>query len=148
MMFTAHQNGQSNCLACARARPELGTVPFKLTKEKDSAGLQCVLQLFDIFYTPLQSQCKTLSLLFPQAKKMDVPTSVTVYLGNYTCFLRKGEGYDVGTLPHNYCSNNMDITRNQGDYLALWFTDHTSMRADLWWLCGDMKLRPQLPTKW
>ena len=47
-MYTARQNGQSNCLACAKARQQLGTVPFKLTDEKDPAGLQCVLKLFEI----------------------------------------------------------------------------------------------------
>ena len=82
-MYTARQNGQSNCLACAKARPQLGTV----TDEKHPTGLQCVLQLFEILDVPLQSQCKTISLLFPPVKKMDVPPSVTVYLGNYTCFL-------------------------------------------------------------
>ena len=148
MMFTARQNGQSNCLACAKARPQLGTVAFRLTDEKDPAGLQCILQLFRTSYTPLRQQCKTLSLLFPQVKRTDVPPSVTMYQGNYNYFLRTGGGYNIRTLPHTYCSHTIDITENNGSYAATWFIDHTAMRADLWWLCGDMGLRPQLPANW
>uniref|UniRef100_A0A3Q3K155 Integrase catalytic domain-containing protein n=1 Tax=Monopterus albus TaxID=43700 RepID=A0A3Q3K155_MONAL len=29
-----------------------------------------------------------------------------------------------------------------------WFINHSQSRADLWWICGDMKLRPKLPRYW
>ena len=42
----------------------------------------------------------------------------------------------------------MNVTQDSGNYWTLWFPYHTSMRAHLWWLCGDMKLRPRLPSAW
>jgi len=85
MMYTARQNNQFNCIACAKARPYLGTVPFNLSNHSDPIGLQCVLQLHNESFVPNTKQCKNLSLLFPAVKKRDVPPSALAYKGNYTC---------------------------------------------------------------
>uniref|UniRef100_A0A668AUA8 Uncharacterized protein n=1 Tax=Myripristis murdjan TaxID=586833 RepID=A0A668AUA8_9TELE len=83
MMCTARQSGQTNCIACARARPQLGTTPFALTPENDPSGLHCVLRLYDASFKPTEV-CKTVSLLFPPVEKRDVPPSIQIYKGNYT----------------------------------------------------------------
>uniref|UniRef100_A0A8D3E829 Uncharacterized protein n=1 Tax=Scophthalmus maximus TaxID=52904 RepID=A0A8D3E829_SCOMX len=146
MTYTTEQSGQSDCIACARARPQLATTPFQLNNKNDPKGLQCVLQLFG--NTSAAEDCKTLSLLFPPVQKASPPPSVTTYKGNYTCFDRSGQGHRQGPLPETYCQHSIDITSDYGDYSASWFLNHITMRADLWWLCGDMTLRPKVPKKW
>ena len=64
-MYTARQNNQSNYIACAKARPHLGTTPFQLRNHSDPIGLQCTLQLYNEYFVPNTKQCKTLFLLFP-----------------------------------------------------------------------------------
>uniref|UniRef100_A0A3Q3WSJ8 Uncharacterized protein n=1 Tax=Mola mola TaxID=94237 RepID=A0A3Q3WSJ8_MOLML len=122
MMYTAKQNGQSNCVACAKARPQLGTAPFKLSDDTDPKSLQCVLQLFNGAFVPENETCKTLALLFSPVKKTDVPPSVMVYKGNYTCFSRHGVGQKLLAFPSDYCQTTI--------------------------VTHDMKLRPKLPAQW
>uniref|UniRef100_A0A8D3DXQ5 Uncharacterized protein n=1 Tax=Scophthalmus maximus TaxID=52904 RepID=A0A8D3DXQ5_SCOMX len=100
------------------------------------------------YETKSAEDCKTLSLLFPPVQKASPPPSVTTYKGNYTCFDRSGQGRRLGPLPEIYCQHSIDITSDYGNYSASWFLTHITMRADLWWLCGDMTLRPKLPKMW
>uniref|UniRef100_A0A3Q3JNT6 Glycoprotein n=1 Tax=Monopterus albus TaxID=43700 RepID=A0A3Q3JNT6_MONAL len=45
-----------------------------------------------VFFSPTTEQCKSLSLLYPPVNKGDVPPSVNIYPGNYTCFVRYRAG--------------------------------------------------------
>ena len=148
MIYTTRQNGRTNCIACAKARPQLGIAPFRLGDKNNPVGLRCIPQLSNATYTPDTDKCMTLSLLFPPVKKRPVPPSVTTYSGNYTCLTRTGEGANVSTLPQNYFGESLNVPQDSGNYSTSWFLNHTSMRADLWRLCGDMKLRPRPPSAW
>lgn len=66
-------NGQTDCIACAKERPQLGKAPFRLTHDTDPTGLQCMLQQYKEQLEPNIEQCKTLSLLYPPVKKGDIP---------------------------------------------------------------------------
>uniref|UniRef100_A0A3B4WU22 Uncharacterized protein n=1 Tax=Seriola lalandi dorsalis TaxID=1841481 RepID=A0A3B4WU22_SERLL len=76
VQYEALTTGKSNCLACAKARPVLGTVPFRLSDSSDPAGLQCAVKLFKAGVHPNDDKCKTLELLFPVVKSPDTPPSV------------------------------------------------------------------------
>uniref|UniRef100_A0A3B4VN67 Uncharacterized protein n=1 Tax=Seriola dumerili TaxID=41447 RepID=A0A3B4VN67_SERDU len=65
LIYTAQNNkpNTTNCLACAAARPGLGTVPFPLNQNDDPDGFQCMIRLFN---SPNPSEdCTTLHYLFP-----------------------------------------------------------------------------------
>jgi len=116
---------------CTKARPHLGTAPFKLSNHSDLTGLQCELQLYNDSFAPNTKQCKTLSLLFLAVKKRDVPPSVLAYKGNYTCSIRSSSGKNVGTFMPDYCQESNNVSQDAGNYSASWFRNQTSMRADL-----------------
>lgn len=145
--YTASTTDHVNCLACAKARPTLGTVPFKLNPH-NNVGLLCALQLFTSLSIPINTTCHTLAYLFPPVKDSSTPPSILVYTGNSTCFSRKGAGVILGALPKGYCANIIDVSIDHFPYKMTWFLNQTVSRADLWWLCGDNKLRPLLPSKW
>jgi len=63
-------------------------------------------------------------------------------------FIHRGTGKKVGTLMSDYCQESINVTQDAGNYSASWFRNQTSMRADLWWLCGNMNLKPTLPPNW
>ncbi|XP_075203382.1 syncytin-B-like [Anomaloglossus baeobatrachus] len=150
MKYTANQNNRSDCIACATARPHLGTIPFRLSEE-DPDGMQCILAMFDVSFDPTDDDiCNSISKLYPMVKLDQVPPRVFVYPGNYTCFQRKGTGTGrlVENLTFEFCKNTIPVDEDQGGYEAKWFVNHTVARTDIWWLCGDMKLRPRLPANW
>lgn len=147
VQYTAQQHNRTNCIACAAARPHLGTVPFPLTPMTDPKGLQCILQLFKPSSTSTDQTCVTLSLRYPAVKTRDLPPT-TVYAGQYTCFTRKATGLNVQHLNSTYCNDTIDITSDNGNFTADSFINQTTMRADVWWFCGDMKLRAKLPPQW
>ncbi|KAL7833629.1 hypothetical protein AOLI_G00285890 [Acnodon oligacanthus] len=74
-----------------------------------------------------------------------MPPGVLVLPANYTCFSRSSGRKNITMLP--WCAYTTDITTNAGGYHSKWFTNHTIARADLWWLCGDRKLRAVLPLR-
>ncbi|XP_036439144.1 uncharacterized protein LOC118816712 [Colossoma macropomum] len=142
MLYTAKTTNVSNCVACSASRPQLGTTPFRLTQINADEGLRCTLRLFtrDKF---LNCTCQLFSYLFP-ATKPTMPPGVLALPGNYTCFSRSSGQKNGSTLP--WCTYSYDVTKNGNGYPSKWFTDHTM--ADLWWLCGDRKLRAVLPQSW
>uniref|UniRef100_A0A3B4UKK7 Uncharacterized protein n=1 Tax=Seriola dumerili TaxID=41447 RepID=A0A3B4UKK7_SERDU len=130
VQYTALTTGKSNCLACAKARPVLGTVPFRLSDSSDPAGLQCAVKLFKAGVHPTNDKCKTLELLFPAVKSPDTPPSVVVYAGNYTCFERSGnDGLNVRDFPSGYCETKIDITAGSGNYTALAFVEQNTWKG-------------------
>uniref|UniRef100_A0A3Q3J8I3 Uncharacterized protein n=1 Tax=Monopterus albus TaxID=43700 RepID=A0A3Q3J8I3_MONAL len=148
VQYTATSTNNVDCVACAKARPVLGTAPFKLNNQNDPVGLRCTVNLFGSTTVPRGEICKALHYLFPPVQKPDVPPSVIVYPGNYSCFTRTGRGVNVGSMPKSYCSEDLNITGHNGGYASSEFLQHSTSRADLWWLCGDRKLRPLLPQDW
>ncbi|KAM4048886.1 syncytin-A-like [Anomaloglossus baeobatrachus] len=71
---------------------------------------------------------------------------ITPYPGNYACFERTAQGLAVGKLPPNFCNSTIKI--NNGPYDDSLFTNQHSQLPDVYWLCGDMKIRPRLQVPW
>ncbi|XP_073427713.1 uncharacterized protein [Dendrobates tinctorius] len=148
MKYTTEQNNKTDCIACATARPHLGTIPLRYS-EQDQVDLQCILALYNATYDPSDNVlCQSLSVRYPIAKIDQVPPRVYAYPGDYTCFLRTGPGRWVGNLTSEFCHNTIPINTDTGGFKASWFKNQTIARSDIWWLCGDMKLRPRLPPGW
>uniref|UniRef100_A0A3Q3JT44 Uncharacterized protein n=1 Tax=Monopterus albus TaxID=43700 RepID=A0A3Q3JT44_MONAL len=84
VQYTAARTNNTDCVACAKARPTLGTAPFKLNNQNDPEGLRCTVKLFGSAIVPTGEKCRTLYFLFPPAQRPDIPPSVVVYPGNYS----------------------------------------------------------------
>ena len=83
LMYTAQHNKpkKTDCLACAAARPNLGTVPFPLNPTNDQLGFQCMLQMFTS--NEVVNNCTSLHYLFPPTATV-TPLWFTPCEGNYT----------------------------------------------------------------
>ncbi|XP_077337786.1 uncharacterized protein LOC143982710 [Lithobates pipiens] len=141
LRYTVRTLKKENCLVCAGARPHLATVPFPLDHNTDPEGLKCMLQLYNKSYKPEANSTRhTLSLLFPPVQRPQIPPAVAAYTGNFTCFALPGNrsAVDLGSLPDDYCVER--INTDNGDWVG-----HDIQRADVWWMCGDKKLRARLP---
>uniref|UniRef100_A0A3B4VMT9 Uncharacterized protein n=1 Tax=Seriola dumerili TaxID=41447 RepID=A0A3B4VMT9_SERDU len=143
LIHTAQNNkpNTTNCLACAAARPGLGTVPFPLNQNNDPDGFQCMLRLFNS-PNPLKD-CTILHYLFPLTAETQLP-HFSPYAGNYTCVERRGSGQDVGEL--SWC--NVTLSTNGTGIQDDWLKDQSTPRADVWWFCGGKTLRSMLPYDW
>ncbi|XP_040203755.1 uncharacterized protein LOC120935761 [Rana temporaria] len=141
LRYTVKTLKKENCLVCAGARPHLATVPFPLDYNTDPEGLKCMLRLYNKSYKPeINSTCHTLSLLFPPVQRPQIPPAVATYPGNFTCFALPGNSsaMDLGSLPDDCCAER--INKEHGDWV-----EHDIQRADVWWMCGDKKLRARVP---
>lgn len=77
------------------------------------------------------------SILFFQ-KNPNPGNTITVYLGNYTCYVSNStSGRSFGTFPMGYCEKRYTYIGN-----------HTRSLGDIFWLCGDMRLRTKIDTPW
>uniref|UniRef100_A0A8C4SGI9 Uncharacterized protein n=1 Tax=Erpetoichthys calabaricus TaxID=27687 RepID=A0A8C4SGI9_ERPCA len=87
VLYSARQINQSDCYACATARPHLATTPFPLTDPSEPTGLPCLLYIFTTAFPPTDPKCHTLNTLFPPIQPI-TPPMFRPYIGNYTCFTR------------------------------------------------------------
>ncbi|XP_068096340.1 ERV-BabFcenv provirus ancestral Env polyprotein-like [Hyperolius riggenbachi] len=143
MRYTAKQHNMSDCYVCAGARPHLGTVPLPLPE----GGETCFLSLYrSKGQTPATTDplCKMWIDRYPlkEGTPDQIDHSATVYKGNYTCYNSTNSGgVDVGEFPPGYCA-----VMKQADPFLLFHQTHSL--GDIYWLCGDLKLRPRLPPVW
>lgn len=47
-----------------------------------------------------------------------------------------------------WCNTAINITSDANFYKGCWFLNYATGRADIWWLCGNKKLRAKLPAEW
>lgn len=88
-----------DCIACAGARPSLGTVPFPLNPHSDPEGFKCMFTLYKT--DSPKNNCTTLKYLFPAVPTKVIPPWFVPYKGNYTCLSRPrglNGGQEMGTL--------------------------------------------------
>uniref|UniRef100_A0A8C2Z1R4 Envelope protein n=1 Tax=Cyclopterus lumpus TaxID=8103 RepID=A0A8C2Z1R4_CYCLU len=142
LLYTAKDLQRPDCLVCANARPQLATVPFAVNPYNDAEGFQCMLGLFK---NVIDADCTTLGLLFPAVPSVHPPT-FTYYKGNYTCLLSTQGTNKVGTLTD--CQITIDVTAGDNHITSSRVSDQNTARADVWWYCGDKKLRDYLPKTW
>ncbi|XP_069817660.1 uncharacterized protein [Dendropsophus ebraccatus] len=137
MKYTAAQYNRSNCYVCSSARPHLGSVPLHL----DPASERCFLSLFTNSTTnnPI---CETWKVKYPIITQAPTRSQgITIYPGNYTCFVSEGEGRNLGKFEPGYCGSYSNATRDQ-------LLNQVQSVADVFWICGDMKIRPKLEGNW
>ncbi|XP_049906334.1 uncharacterized protein LOC126393930 [Epinephelus moara] len=132
-----------SCLACAAARPGLGTVPFPLNPDNDPKGFRCML---DLYKSDSATNCTILKLLFPPVSPQIKPPWFTPYTGNYTCLTRSKGTVSVGML--TTCNTIIDVIKGESNVTDGVVNDQTMARADVWWFCGGKTLRAKLPTDW
>uniref|UniRef100_A0A8C4RNI6 Uncharacterized protein n=1 Tax=Erpetoichthys calabaricus TaxID=27687 RepID=A0A8C4RNI6_ERPCA len=156
ILYSARQVNQSDCYACATARPHLGTTPFPLTNLSDPTGFPCLLYLFTT-PSPIHTECNTLHTLFPPVPPT-TPPMFRPYQGNYTCFQRispNKTAISLGAPPSPYCSVTHNVSSDETHNSTLsanisiaWFTSQIIARADVWWMCKRSKLLDILPPDW
>ena len=86
----------SDCIVCASALPQLGTMPFPLNPLNDPSGYNCMIQLY---LKQTVQNCTSLSLLYPEVNRGTTPPPFVPYPGPYSCVHRSDEkGIMVGSL--------------------------------------------------
>uniref|UniRef100_A0A8C4SPV1 Uncharacterized protein n=1 Tax=Erpetoichthys calabaricus TaxID=27687 RepID=A0A8C4SPV1_ERPCA len=151
VLYSAKQVNQSDCYACAMTRPHLATIPFPLSNIYP-VGLPCLLALFTSPSTPKDSNCITLSLLFPPTPHM-TPPMFQSHEGNYTCFSSNYsspfQSTNVGHIPSSFCSQTFQVNSTSfNSTLSLFLLTQSTPRADIWWMCSTLKLLDILPPVW
>nr|XP_055062839.1 uncharacterized protein LOC129445867 [Misgurnus anguillicaudatus] len=133
--YTARQVGATECFVCAGARPRLATVPIQ------DRNWTCMVSLFNKEI----AGCEEYEREFPPTDRA-IPPGVQVHKGNYTCFRNEENlGVNRGTFEKGWCKDTILITD------TIWareLANQNRYRADIWWLCGDRKLRSKLRGSW
>ncbi|XP_063779850.1 sodium/potassium-transporting ATPase subunit beta-1-interacting protein 3 isoform X1 [Pseudophryne corroboree] len=135
MKYSANKHNKSNCYVCGKSRPHLGTVPLNIPLEQEN----CFFSLFNDTKTN-DSQCEMWKREYPILSKNPNPRStITIYPGNYTCYTSNiTPGRNLKTFPPGYCANKRTTV----------LVNQTRSLGDIYYICGDMKLRTKLDTPW
>lgn len=141
MVYSVNQMKISNCVACAVARPHLGTMPFPLTTTNDPKGHNCVLKLFS---QPSPDNCTSFGLLFPGVSPLVIPPSFVAYKGAYDCYKQTSTGHMIGEL--TWCNTTTPVL--DGAVRGIQLNNFSRAIADVWWYCGTKTLYPTLPKNW
>ncbi|XP_077138100.1 uncharacterized protein LOC143804169 [Ranitomeya variabilis] len=137
MKYTANQYNKSNCFVCAGARPHLGSVPLDLPPDVE----KCFLSLFTNKSLD-ETNCENWKKKYPIVTKTPNPgEGITIYPGKYTCYTNTEGSIFLGNFTKGYCSRYSNASR--GDLI-----NQTQSISDVFWICGDMKIRTHLEGEW
>ncbi len=78
------------------------------------------------------------------ALKLSMPPNVVAYKNNYTCYERTEGSIDRKIFGPGWCSRTIKENETEVGILV----NHNLTRADMWWLCGDLKIRRNLQGVW
>ncbi len=137
--YSAAQHNKGNCFVCGAARPHLGSFPLHVPV----AELDCFLSLFSNKSTN-HSACESWKLNYPIVPSTSPPPpGITIYPGNYTCFSSpySSSARPLGNFTMGYCSDYQNGTSPT-------LQAQTQALSDIFWICGDMKIRNLLPKNW
>ncbi|KAM4747492.1 endogenous retrovirus group FC1 Env polyprotein-like [Rhinophrynus dorsalis] len=138
MKYSSIKQNKSNCYVCCAARPHLGTVPLDIPSDIE----ECFFSLYTNTSTN-HTNCEDWKQKYPfVTNPTPLKSSVTIYPGNYTCHTSTNRtGRFLGNFTEGYCgtSSSLDPDKLQQQVQAL---------GDIYWICGDMKIRPRLPSNW
>lgn len=135
MRYNARTHNTSDCYVCGHGRPHLGTVPLNIPTDQEN----CFFSLYTNTHTN-DTKCEEWKKKYPLLSKNPEPGStITPYPGNYTCYISsQNTSMNYGKFPPGYCSENR----------TTYVGNHTRSLGDIYWLCGDMKLRVKLESVW
>ena len=134
---TAHSVTNDSCVACARSRPELKTIPSPFSENQTF----CVMHLH-MTENPI-SDCRWLEKSYPLASAKVVPPIFTPVQSRHLCLRRTGRmGLKVGHLNTKWCFQVLDVSS--------WVnaTQLVVARSDLYWYCGQRTLLNVLSHDW
>lgn len=124
----AAYQAKSDCIVCMGPRPTMKIVPVAMDED-------CVVPVMND--TNPSSNCSHWDLVYPvtqhQIKKTIFSKDVALY--NFTCVNLTGTGRHLGNLSTKSCTRTKMVGAK--------FDPVT--RADVWWWCGDDKIRDKLP---
>ncbi|XP_069832312.1 uncharacterized protein [Dendropsophus ebraccatus] len=124
------------CIACAAANIHLTTIPLDLPEINHT---ECLLNLLK---GENDTKCPELRPLLTPKPKGRPPGEVYVHDGNYTCFTaNETTGTRMGIFGPGFCKYNSSIGSSMLQNL-------THAVFDVFWLCGDGRLRNKLPSLW
>uniref|UniRef100_A0A8K9XMS7 Uncharacterized protein n=1 Tax=Oncorhynchus mykiss TaxID=8022 RepID=A0A8K9XMS7_ONCMY len=160
IQYTARSVAKEECYACATAKPQLTTIPFPLEGIDSPRGMACMVKLFMKAGKPDNHSCIDLHYLYPHVPITSRIPPFTVTGGNYYCMARYvTHGWEVGEV--RTCNRTENVTtdkamRDMTGGGGLSSEDFSKIKKGLeriesprvWWLCGGMKLWPNLPTNW
>ncbi|KAM4028660.1 LOW QUALITY PROTEIN: uncharacterized protein ACNLHF_023962 [Anomaloglossus baeobatrachus] len=137
MKYTANQYNKSNCFVCAGARPHLGSVPLDLPPDVE----KCFLSLFTN-KSLSELNCENWKKKYPIVTDTPNPgQGITIYPGKYICYTSTEGNTFVGNFTEGYCSRYSNATRED-------LVNQTQSISDVFWICGDMKIRTHLEGEW
>ncbi|KAL3971446.1 H/ACA ribonucleoprotein complex subunit 4 [Sarotherodon galilaeus] len=143
MAQNAKEQGVSNCVACASARPRLFTEPAPLHPE-DQWGYDCMLRMTREAVST--GNCTVLSSLFPPTDKQTKAGPFMPKKDNYTCFKFSTNHmkYKVGEIDPSWCSVTKTgrTTNNVSDANTL---IGTWARSGLYYYCGHKTFLARVP---
>ncbi len=87
--------------------------------------------------------CEADEIRYP-ALKLSMPPNVVDYKYNYTCYERTEGNIDRKIFGPGWCSRTIQENETEIGILV----NHNLTRADMWWLCGDLKIRRNLQGVW
>ncbi|KAM4045264.1 uncharacterized protein ACNLHF_009070 [Anomaloglossus baeobatrachus] len=88
-----------------------------------------------------RSDCYVCAGARPHLGTVSPGKGITIYPGNYTCYNVSGQGRDMGRFRDGFCGSYSNLTR---DHLI----NQVQSVADVFWICGDMKIRSRVEGNW
>ena len=134
---TAKSITNQSCVACARSRPELKTIPSPFSENQTF----CMLHLHTT-ENPIP-ECKWLEASYPLAPSRVVPPVFTPVKAKHLCLRRtKVPGRKVGDIPTDWCRDILNVNS--------WVnaTQLVVARSDVYWYCGRGTLLNVLTPEW
>ncbi len=116
--------------------------PLTAPKSRRSEWLNqtCLVKLFS---QENATGCEADEIRYP-ALKLSMPHNVVAYKNNYTCCERTAGSIDRKIFGPGWCSRTIKENETEVGILV----NHNLTRADMWWLCGDLKIRWNLQGVW
>lgn len=139
--------------ACGAAKPRLTTTPFPLDATNSPRGVACMVNLFMKAGKPDNDSCTDLHYLYPHVpSRSRFPPFIVAGGDNYCLARYNTHGRDLGEVARCNRTENVTTDETMRD-LTGWlrsedFSKIEKPRADVWWLCGGVKLWPNLPMNW
>ncbi|MGL5596702.1 MAG: hypothetical protein ACRDDA_00940, partial [Aeromonas sp.] len=126
MWNTAKTLGMEDCVACARARPQMEIEPAPLIRA-DSRGFNCMLNLTK---QKVVKDCSVLGAIFPAIKGEAEGGYFTPRKDEYTCFNFTRGRLRIGNIDRSWCNETELAAEGLGK----------QARQGLFWYCGEKQM--------
>ncbi|XP_072009779.1 uncharacterized protein [Engystomops pustulosus] len=142
MKYSAASQNMSNCLVCGMARSSLLAVPFPAAPDSAPTSLfGCLMTLFQN-KTSADNKCEPVTKEYHAVKPYKPPSGALVNANtDLLCIYRADQNAPkVGNFTYGWCNKTYSGITNTGS--------HKVAVSDVYWFCGDKKVRAYLPQGW